>query len=156
MTLRKDRIWLPVACATTLVAPIGLADPANPGVGKWRWSEAASHYSTGAYAKEQTMIITRNDKAGIAVSQIVTLKDGKTFEWSIDAPYDNKMRHASTWMSFAFRRISGATFHDRYKVDSGERGEETFFITPAKITIKGASIRDGKKMPYVEIWDRVE
>jgi len=87
----------------------------------------------------------------------VTLKTGKTFNWSIDAPYDNKMRHASEWMSFAFSRISKSQFHDRYKMDAdGQVGAETFTITPDRITIKGSSIQKGKKMPYVEVWDRVE
>jgi hypothetical protein len=144
-----------------IVASFGFAGVAHaadgPGVGKWRWSAAESHYATGPYATEQTMEITRNDKDGIAVSQVVTPPDGKTFSWNIEAPYDNKMRKASAWMSFAFKRISDNQFHDRYVMnDSGMRGEETFTITPDKITIRGASITKGKKQPYVEVWNRVE
>ncbi|MDB5395799.1 MAG: hypothetical protein JWM91_3305 [Rhodospirillales bacterium] len=146
---------------SAIVAAFGFAGGAHaadgPGVGKWRWSAAESHYATGAYATEQTMEITRNDKDGIAVSQVVTPPDGKTFSWNIEAPYDNKMRKASAWMSFAFKRISANQFHDRYVMnDSGMRGEETFTITPDKITIRGASVTKGKKEPYVEVWSRVE
>jgi hypothetical protein len=151
------------ALASMLVMGIAAAAPApgdpaaGPGVGKWRWNPAESHYTTGAYAKEQTMVITRNDPSGLAVSQTVTPIQGQTFNWEIEAPYDNKMRHASQWMSFAFKRISATKFHDRYKMDAdGERGEETFTITPDRITIRGASMHKGKKAPYVEIWDRVE
>jgi hypothetical protein len=152
--IRTGAISVGLACLS-LAAP-SLADPAANGVGKWRWSEAESHYMTGAYATEQTMIVSKNDKTGIAVSQVVTLKDGKTREWSIDAPYDNKMRHASEWIAFAFHRISDNRFHDRYRMDSGEKGQETFFIQPDKITIKGASVRDGKTLPYIEVWNRIE
>jgi hypothetical protein len=127
------------------------------GVGKYRWNATESHYSTGAYTTEQTMEITKNDKTGIAVSQVVTPLDGKTFSWNIEAPYDNKMRHASTWMSFAFSRIADNKFHDRYIMgDSGVRGAETYTITPKKLTIVGAAIIKGKKEPYVEVWDRID
>ena len=127
------------------------------GVGKYVWSATESHYESGTYASEQTMEITKNDKTGIAVSQVVTPKEGKTFSWSIDAPYDNKMRKASTWMSFAFSRISDNQFHDRYIMnDTGEKGAETFTIEPKKLTIRGSSIHEGKKMSYVEIWNRVD
>jgi hypothetical protein len=144
-----------------VIAIFGIASIAHaadgPGVGKWRWSAAESHYASGAYATEQTMIITRNDRDGIAVSQIVTPPDGKTFSWNIEAPWDNKMRKASTWMSFAFKRISDNQFHDRYVMNQGGmRGEETFTITPTKITIRGHSVDKGKKQPYVEVWNRVE
>jgi hypothetical protein len=91
------------------------------------------------------------------VSQHVTLKDGKTFDWSIDAPYDDKMRHASQWMSFAFSRLNAHQFHDRYIMDADhQKGAETFTITPDRITIKGSSVQKGKTMPYVEVWDHVE
>lgn len=151
------KIILSAVAATFCIA--GYAHAADgPGVGKWHWSATESHYTTGTYATEQTMEITRNDKDGIAVSQTVTPADGgKTFSWNIEAPYDNKMRKASTWMSFAFRRISDTSFHDRYIMnDSGMRGEETFTITPDKITIRGASVTKGKKEPYVEVWNRVQ
>ena len=144
-----------IAVAFAITGPAYAKDGA--GVGKWRWSASESHYSTGAYTTEQTMEITRNDKHGIAVSQVVTPLDGKTFSWNIEAPYDNKMRHASQWMSFAFSRISDTQFHDRYVMNAdGMRGEETFTITPDKITIRGYSITKGKKSPYVEVWDHVE
>ncbi len=155
---RRRMIRMAAICGLawlSMVTP-SFADPAANGIGKWRWSEAESRYAGGAYAKEQTMIITRNDKSGIAVSQVVTLKDGKTFEWSIDAPYDNKMRHASQWLGFAFRRISDTQFHDRYRMDSGEKGQEVFNIAPDTITIKGWSVRNGKKLPYTEIWNRIQ
>jgi len=127
------------------------------GVGKYVWNAKESHYSTGAYTTQQTMEITKNDKDGIAVSQVVTPLDGKTFSWHIEAPYDDKMRPGSQWMSFAFSRISDNQFHDRYKMnDSGIEGEETYTITPKKVTIEGAAIIKGKKEPYVEVWDRVE
>lgn len=129
----------------------------GPGVGKWRWSATESHYESGTYATEQTMEITRNDEKGIAVSQVVTPPNGKTFSWNIEAPYDDTMRKASTWMSFAFKRISDTQFHDRYIMnDSGMKGEETFTITPTKITIEGHSWDKGKKQTYVEVWNRVE
>jgi hypothetical protein len=137
----------------------GTAQAADgPGVGKWIWSAKESHYTTGPYATEQTMIITRNDPDGIAVSQVVTPPNGKTFSWNIEAPYDNKMRKASAWMSFAFKRISANQFHDRYIMnDSGMKGAETFTIRPNKIVIRGASVSaEGKKEPYVEVWNRVE
>ncbi len=83
------------------------------------------------YTLRQTMEIIKNDKTGIAVSQEVTPLDGKTFSWHIDAPYDDKMRPGSQWMSFAFSRISDNQFHDRYKMnDSGIEGAETYTITP--------------------------
>ena len=127
------------------------------GVGKYVWNAKESHYSTGAYTKEQTMEITKNDKTGIAVSQVVTPLDGKTFSWHIDAPYDDQMRHGSQWMSFAFTRISDNQFHDRYKMnDTGVEGEETYTITPKRLTIEGAAVIKGKKEPYVEVWDRVD
>jgi len=150
------------AAALALLAVPALADKPDAaalkaGIGKWRWSEAESNYSSGVYATEQTMTITKNDMTGITVSQHVSLKDGKTFDWSIDAPYDDKMRHASQWMSFAFSRINDHQFHDRYIMDAdGQKGAETFTITPDRITIKGSSIQNGKEMPYVEVWDRVE
>ena len=127
------------------------------GVGKYVWNAKESHYSTGAYTTQQTMEITKNDKDGIAVSQVVTPVDGKTFSWHIEAPYDDKMRPASQWMSFAFSRISENQFHDRYRMnDSGIEGAETYTITPKKLTIEGAAIVNGKKEPYVEVWDRVD
>lgn len=151
-----------------LAAAIAVAGPAlaetkrtpeelKAGIGKWVWSEKELNYSTGVYAKEQTMIITKNDPTGLSVSQHVVLKDGKAFDWHIDAPWDDQMRHASTWMSFAFSRISDTEFHDRYKMDvDGEEGAETFTITPTRLTIRGSSLHQGKQMPYVEVWDRVE
>jgi hypothetical protein len=127
------------------------------GVGKYVWNAKESHYSTGVYTTQQTMEITKNDKDGIAVLQVVTPLDGKTFTWHIEAPYDDKMRHASQWMSFAFSRISDNQFHDRYIMnDSGIEGAETYTITPKKLTIEGAAIINGKNEPYVEVWDRVE
>lgn len=146
------------AVATALAAvPAVAAAEASIGVGKWVWNAKESHYSEGAYAKEQTMEIKRLDKDGIAVSQNVTLVDGKNFTWSIDAPFDDQMRHGSQWMSFAFSRISDTQFHDRYIMDAdGKTGEETFTIKGRKLILEGASLRDGKKMPYVEVWDRVD
>jgi hypothetical protein len=152
--------WL---VGVALLATPALADAAltpdqiKAGIGKWVWSESESHYTSGVYAKEQTMTITKNDATGITVSQHVSLKDGKTFDWHIDAPYDDQMRHASQWMSFAFSRLSDSQFHDRYKMDAdGEEGAETFTITPTRLTIKGSSMHQGKDMPYIEVWDRVE
>jgi hypothetical protein len=127
------------------------------GIGKYVWNAKESHYSTGAYTTQQTMEITKNDSSGIAVSQVVTPLDGKTFTWHIEAPYDDKMRPASSWMSFAFSRISANQFHDRYRMnDTGVEGAETYTITPKKLTIEGAAVINGKKEPYVEVWDRVE
>lgn len=128
----------------------------NDWVGSYRWNAKASHYKSGAYATEQTMEITRVDANSIAVSQTVTLADGKTFSWNIDSPLDDTLRHASTWMSFAFKRVSGGAIHNRYKMDDGQEGEETFTASPTQIVIKGHSFKDGKKQPYVEVWDRVE
>jgi len=135
---------------------VGAAQAADgPGVGKWVWSAAESHYESGHYATRQTMEITRNDERGIAVSQEVTLTNGKTFRWNIDAPYDDKMRPASTWMSFAFSRVSPTVFRDRYVMnDTGVRGEETFTIMPRKIRIEGHSFLNGKRQNYVEVWNR--
>lgn len=125
-------------------------------VGDFVWNAKESHYETGAYATHQTMKISRVDDGSIAVSQVVTLKDGKTFDWNIDSPLDDTMRHASTWMSFAFKRLSPDAIHNRYVMDDGQQGEETFTMENNKIVIRGATIRDGKKLPYVEVWDRVE
>ena len=143
------------------VATIAFAAQAHAekgvGIGKYVWNAKESHYSTGAYTTQQTMEITKNDKDGIAVSQVVTPLDGKTFSWHIEAPYDDKMRAASQWMSFAFSRISENQFHDRYRMnDTGVEGAETYTITDKKITIEGAATINGKKEPYVEVWDRVE
>jgi hypothetical protein len=135
------------------------AEPGT-GVGKWRWNGAESHYESGTYAKEQVMEITRIDASGIAVSQTVTLVDGKTFDWSIDSPWDNTMRKGSRWMSFAFARISDHEFKDRYRMaEGGQVGGETFTISPNRIVIRGSSHQaghDDKKFHYVEIWDRIE
>ncbi len=143
------KLTLSAAVAALMIAAPASGDTAmtpdqiKAGIGNWRWSESESNYS--------------NDKSGIIVSQHVTLKDGKAFDWHIDAPWDDQMRHASTWMSFAFSRISDSQFHDRYKMDTdGEEGAETFTITPTRLTIKGSSMHQGKDMPYVEVWDRVE
>jgi hypothetical protein len=139
------------ACAVQAHAEKGV------GVGKYVWNAKESHYSTGNYTTQQTMEISKNDSTGIAVSQVVTPLDGKTFSWHIEAPYDDVMRPGSTWMSFAFRRISDNQFHDRYRMnDSGIEGEETYTITDKKLTIEGAAVIKGKKEPYVEVWDRVE
>ena len=151
------RTLLAATAALTLVAFAPAHAKDGVGVGKYKWNPTESHYETGAYATEQTMEITRNDKNGIAVSQVVSPIGGKTFSWNIDAPYDDKMRHASQWMSFAFSRISDNSFHDRYIMDAdGEQGEETFVITDKKLTITGASMHKGEKKSYVEVWDRVD
>lgn len=149
------KILLSVIGLVAFVA-VGARAETITAVGKWRWNPAESHYDHGAYATEQTMEITKLDKTGITVSQVVTLKDGKTFNWTTDAPFDDKMRHASTWMSFAFSRISDTQFHDRYVMDDGQEGEETFTVEAKRITIRGASTHEGKKQPYVEVWDRVD
>jgi hypothetical protein len=144
------------AVATIAFAAQAHADK-GVGVGKYVWNAKESHYSTGAYTTQQTMEITKNDSTGIAVSQVVTPLDGKTFSWHIEAPYDDKMRPGSQWMSFAFSRISDNQFHDRYRMnDSGIEGEETYTTTDKKLTIEGAAVIKGKKEPYVEVWDRVE
>ena len=150
------KLIMTAAIATVAFAAQAHADK-GVGVGKYVWNAKESHYSTGNYTTQQTMEITKNDKDGIAVSQVVTPLDGKTFSWHIEAPYDDVMRPGSTWMSFAFRRISDNQFHDRYKMnDSGIEGEETYTITDKKLTIEGAAIIKGKKEPYVEVWDKVE
>jgi len=150
------RLILSAAAATLGFAALAHAE-GGVGVGKYVWNAKESHYSTGAYTTEQTMEIKKNDKDGIAVSQVVTPLDGKTFSWHIEAPYDDKMRPGSQWMSFAFSRISDNQFHDRYRMnDSGIEGEETYTITAKKLTIEGAAMIKGKKEPYVEVWDKVE
>jgi hypothetical protein len=149
------RKFIVAAAAVGLSASAYAAD--GVGVGKYVWNKAESHYEAGFYATEQTMTITKNDKTGIAVSQTVTPVNGKPFTWSIDAPYDDKMRHGSQWMSFAFSRISDNQFHDRYIMDdTKEEGAETYTITDKKLTIEGSSVHNGKKMSYVEVWDKVE
>jgi len=150
------KLIMSAAIATIAFAAQAHADN-GVGVGKYVWNAKESHYSTGAYTTQQTMEITKNDKDGIAVSQVVTPLDGKTFSWHIESPYDDTMRPGSQWMSFAFRRISDKQFHDRYRMnDSGIEGEETYTITDKKLTIEGAAVVKGKKEPYVEVWDRVE
>ena len=79
------KVILTAAAATLAIAVQAHAED-GVGVGKYVWNAKESHYSTGAYTKEQTMEITKNDKTGIAVSQVVTPLDGKTFSWHIDAP----------------------------------------------------------------------
>ena len=87
----------------------------------------------------------------------VTLTPKLVTAGHIEAPYDDKMRPGSTWMSFAFSRISDNQFHDRYKMnDSGIEGAETYTITPKRLTIEGAAMIKGKSEPYVEVWDRVD
>ena len=150
------KLILTAAAATVVIAAQAHAED-GVGVGKYKWNARESHYSTGAYTTEQTMEITKNDKTGIAVSQVVTPLDGKTFSWHIEAPYDDQMRPGSQCMSFAFSRISDNQFHDRYKMnDSGIEGAETYTITPKRLTIEGAAIIKGKPEPYVEVWDRVD
>jgi len=145
-----------VTAATAAICIAGAAHAEDGiGVGKYRWNKKESHYEAGYYATEQTMVISKNNKDGLAVMQVVTPVDGKTFSWNIDAPYDDQMRPGSTWMSFAFSRISDNQFHDRYIMnDTGEKGAETFTITPKKLTIRGSSVHNGKEMSYVEVWDR--
>jgi hypothetical protein len=146
--------------ATTAI--ISLAATAHAeggvGVGKYVWNKAESHYEAGFYATEQTMIIHKNDATGIDVEQTVTpVGGGKAFNWHIDAPYDDRMRHGSQWMSFAFTRISDSQFHDRYIMDdTKEEGAETFTIKGKKLILEGSSVHNGKKMSYVEVWDKVE
>jgi hypothetical protein len=146
---------LAAAATLSLGATAHAAD--GVGVGKYVWNKDASHYEAGYYASAQTMVISRNDKNGLAVSQTVTPVGGKTFSWKIDAPYDDKMRHGSQWMSFAFSRISDNQFHDRYIMDdTKEEGAETYTITDKRLTIEGSSVHNGKKMSYLEVWDKVE
>ena len=147
-----------LAAAATLTFGATAHAEGGVGVGKYVWNKAESHYEAGFYATEQTMIIHKNDKTGINVEQTVTpVGGGKTFSWHIDAPYDDKMRHGSQWMQFAFSRISDNQFHDRYKMnDSGIEGAETYTITPKRLTIEGAAMIKGKSEPYVEVWDRVD
>jgi hypothetical protein len=60
-------------------------------------------------------------------------------------------------MSFAFTRISDNQFHDRYIMhDTKEEGAETFTIKDKKLILEGSSVHNGKKMTYVEVWDKVE
>jgi hypothetical protein len=132
------------------------AEESINGVGSYVWNAAESKYASGAYATEQTMEITRLEKNFIAVSQNVTLVGGRNFAWNIESPFDGVLRHASTWMSFAFSRKGPNVIHNKYRMDDGQEGEETFIISPRKIVIEGHSLKDGKKMPYVEVWDRVE
>lgn len=132
------------------------AEESVNGVGSYVWNAAESTYASGAYATAQTMEITKLEKDFMAVSQNVTLVGGQTFAWNIESPFDGKLRHASTWMSFAFTRTGLNAIHNKYRMDDGQEGEETFIISPTKIVIEGHSLKDGKKMPYVEVWDRVE
>jgi hypothetical protein len=151
---------LAAVIAAFAVCGAAQADDATSGVGKWRWNGAASHYETGEYATEQTMEIRRNDADGISVAQTVTQKDGSTFDWSIDSPYDDKMRPGSKWMAFAFARISDHQFKDRYRMLGEDKvGGETFTISPKRIVIRGSWHKpgqDAKKYSYVEVWDRIE
>lgn len=132
------------------------AEESINGVGIYVWNAAESKYANGAYATAQTMEITKLEKDFMAVSQNVTLVGGQNFAWNIESPFDGVLRHASTWMSFAFKRTGPNAIHNKYKMDDGQEGEETFIISPQKIVIEGHSVKDGKKMPYVEVWDRIE
>jgi hypothetical protein len=132
------------------------AEDSVNGVGSYVWNAKESNYATGAYATAQTMEITKLEKDFMAVSQNVTLVGGQNFSWNIESPFDGKMRHASTWMSFAFTRTGPNAIHNKYKMDDGQEGEETFIISPKKVVIEGHTFKDGKKQPYVEVWDRVE
>jgi hypothetical protein len=147
-----------LAAAATLTFGATAHAEGGMGVGKYVWNKAESHYEAGFYATEQTMIIHKNDATGINVEQTVTpVGGGKTFSWHIDAPYDDQMRHGSQWMSFAFTRISDNQFHDRYIMDdTKEEGAETFTIKDKKLILEGSSVHNGKKMTYVEVWDKVE
>lgn len=145
-----------IAAAALCLSGSAYAD-GGVGVGKYVWNKAESHYEAGFYATQQTMIIHKNDATGINVEQTVTPINGKTFSWHIDAPYDDVMRHGSQWMSFAFTRISDNQFHDRYIMDdTKEEGAETFTIKDKKLILEGSSVHNGKKMSYVEVWDKVE
>jgi hypothetical protein len=150
------KLVLAAAATVSLCATAHAAD--GVGVGKYVWNKTESHYEAGFYATQQTMIIHKNDANGIDVEQTVTpVGGGKTFSWHIDAPYDDQMRHGSQWMSFAFTRISDNQFHDRYIMDdTKEEGAETFTIKGNKLILEGSSVHNGKKMSYVEVWDKVE
>ena len=150
------RILLSSLFVATLSFVSATAEESLNGVGSYRWNAAESKYASGAYATEQTMEITRLEKDFIAVSQNVTLVGGQNFAWNIESPFDGKLRHASTWMSFAFTRTGPNAIHNKYRMDDGQEGEETFIISPKKVVIEGHSFKDGKKQPYVEVWDRVE
>ena len=145
------------AAATVLAIAAQAHAQDGAGVGKYVWNKAESHYEAGYYATEQTMVISKIDKDGLAVAQTVTPINGKTFSWHLEAPFDDKMRHASQWMSFAFSRLGENKFHNRYIMDdTKEEGAETYTIVGKKLTIEGSSVHDGKKMSYVEVWDKVE
>ncbi|MBY0508565.1 MAG: hypothetical protein K2P94_00295 [Rhodospirillaceae bacterium] len=132
------------------------AEESINGVGSYVWNATESKYASGAYATAQTMEITKLEENFIAVSQNVTLVGGQNFSWNIESPFDGVLRHASAWMSFGFKRTGPNAIHNKYKMDDGQEGEETFIISPKKVVIEGHSFKDGKKMPYVEVWDRVE
>jgi len=124
------------------------------GEGKWLWNPTESHYGTPTYAKEQTMLITRDDGRITFLAKRV-LADGKKIEWGIDGKFDGKM-HKGDWISMSFKRVSPNALSDRYVMADGSmKGGETATISANKIIIRGASTdKTGKKSSYVEVWDR--
>ena len=145
-----------IALAGAAVADSKTDKPYVSAVGEYNWNPKTSHYSTPVYATVQTMSIKRDDpKTGINVSQDVTLADGKKLDWSYDGPYDGKLQKRE-WMSFAFKRIKPDAFSNDYIMSDGTKGHEVATVSKDNITIRGSSWgKDGKKQPYVEVWDKV-
>jgi hypothetical protein len=158
-----NRIMAAALTATLLAfgATTAMGDqPALPkgyvsAVGSYVWNQKASQYQAGDYAKEQTMEVTRDDPGGIVVTQAVTMADGKKFEWGFKSNYDGT-RQPGEWISVAVKRLTPDSFGNDYVMSDGHKGYEVATITPERITIRGAFDDNGKKSPYVEVWDRVK
>ena len=108
----KRAIFSAIAAASFLISgPVAHAMNYVSAEGKWVWNPTESHYGTPTYAKEQTMLITRDDGKNYIFSQSVVLADGKKIEWGVDGKFDGKM-HKGDWISMSFKRVAPNALSD--------------------------------------------
>ena len=150
------------AVATIWLAFAGGAQAAEPAPknyvsagGSYVWNPKDSKYEAPVYAKEQTMEVTRDDPGGIALTQKVLLVDGKKVEWGFKSNYDGTPQPGE-WITVAVKRLTPDSFENNYVMVDGQRGYEVATITADRITIRGSHDEKGKKLTYVEVWDRVK
>lgn len=124
-------------------------------VGSYVWNAKDSKYEAPVYAREQTMEVTRDDPGGIALTQKVTLADGKKLEWGFKSTYDGTPQPGE-WITVAVKRLTPNSFENTYTMSDGHKGYEVATITADRITINGSHLDNGKKLTYIEIWDRVK
>ena len=152
-----------VAASAALLLLAGAAaraegNPKPPGYvsmeGFYVWNEKDSKYASPAYAREQTMTISRDDPGGFKLGQNIVLIDGQKTEWVAEGTFGGPPVPAG-FITLQLKRVGNDAFSNDYVMADGKKGHEVFQIKGERITIKG-SFRDtdGKDYPYTEIWDR--